>query len=118
MRLWFSCVAATFLLGAWAPVPSAPGGDPAVPADLACAGRGGVLERVGRMQSLQCVIRYADAGRRCTSGDQCQGDCRVSDGFDAPASQPAAGVCQATSSQFGCYAVIENGRASPAICVD
>ena len=42
-----------------------------------CATRGGTMKQVGRMQSWQCVISYADAGKRCTDGDQCQGDCRI-----------------------------------------
>ena len=40
----------------------------------ACATRGGAMKQVGRMQSWQCVISYADAGKRCTDGAQCQGD--------------------------------------------
>ncbi len=87
-------------------------------AEAACAARGGTLTRVGRLQSLQCVVAYADAGERCTSGEDCQGDCRIEEGLDVPAEQPAAGVCQADSSRFGCYAVVEAGRARPPICVD
>ena len=59
----------------------------------ACAARGGEMLPQGRMQTLQCVVSYADAGQRCTDGDDCLGDCRVED----VAAAPACGV-SATSS--------------------
>ena len=73
----------------------------------------------GRMQSVRCVITYADAGRRCTDGDDCAGDCRVDDVANAPAAgSNAVGQCQANSSRFGCYTTIEDGKAGATICVD
>lgn len=82
----------------------------------ACQARGGELAPVCRMQTIQCVIRYSDAGRTCTDGDDCQGDCRTevgpSDG------QPATGQCQATSDPCGCFANVEDGRATGGLCVD
>ena len=42
-----------------------------------CAARGGTMQAVGRAQTMQCVVRYADAGKRCTTGSDCAGDCRV-----------------------------------------
>ena len=91
------------------------------PADdaSACAARGGKMLPQGRMQSLQCVVSYTDAGQRCTDGDDCQGDCRVEDVADAPqAGAAAVGQCQATSSRFGCYTTVESGKAEATICVD
>ncbi len=92
------------------------------PADAAadCAARGGKMLPQGRMQSLQCVVSYADAGKRCTDGDDCQGDCRVeeADGGFPAAGSAVAGRCQATSSRFGCYTTVENGKAEATICVD
>ena len=85
-----------------------------------CAARGGKMLPQGRMQSLQCVVSYADAGKRCTDGDDCQGDCRVEEaegGFPAAGSS-AVGQCQASSSRFGCYTTVENGRTEATICVD
>ena len=86
-----------------------------------CAARGGKMLPQGRMQSLQCVVSYADAGKRCTDGDDCQGDCRVeesaSGGFPT-AGAAAVGRCQASSSRFGCYTTVENVRAEATICVD
>ena len=91
------------------------------PADdaSACAARGGKMLPQGRMQSLQCVVSYTDAGQRCTDGDDCQGDCRVEDVADAPqAGAAAVGQCHATSSRFGCYTTVESGKAEATICVD
>ena len=91
------------------------------PADeaAACAAKGGKMLPQGRMQSLQCVVSYSDAGKRCTDGDQCEGSCRIPDVAAAPAAGAAAvGQCQPTSSQFGCYTTVEDGKAEATICVD
>lgn len=88
-------------------------------AAAACAARGGEMQPQGRMQTLQCVIAYADAGKRCTDGDDCQGDCRVEDVTAAPpAGAAAVGQCQARSGRFGCYATVEAGKAEATLCVD
>ena len=85
----------------------------------ACAARGGKMLPQGRMQSLRCVITYADAGRRCTDGDDCAGDCRVGDVANAPtAGTNVVGQCQVSSSRFGCYTTVEGGKAEATICVD
>ena len=85
----------------------------------ACAARGGQMLPQGRMQTLQCVLTYTDAGQRCTSGEDCQGECRVEDVANAPSAGAAAvGQCQATSSRFGCYTTVEGGKAQATICVD
>ena len=84
-----------------------------------CQARGGEMRPQGRLQTLQCVISYADAGKRCTTGSDCLGDCRVEDVTAAPAAgTPAVGQCQAVSGQFGCYTKVENGKAEATICVD
>lgn len=84
-----------------------------------CAAAGGKMLPQGRLQSVRCVVTYADARRRCTDGDDCAGDCRVDDVADAPASGTAAvGQCQVNSSRFGCYTTVEDGKAEATICVD
>ena len=83
-----------------------------------CASYGGEMQPVGRMQTLQCVIRYSDAGKACRSGDQCAGDCRIEDAPFPAAGARASGRCQADSSRFGCHTTVENGRATAAICID
>ena len=85
----------------------------------ACARAGGKMLPQGRMQSVRCVITYADAGTRCTDGDDCAGHCRVEDVTNAPAAGTnAVGQCQASSSPFGCYTRVEGGKAEATICVD
>ena len=83
-----------------------------------CAARGGTMQAVGRAQTLQCVVKYADAGKRCTTGSDCAGDCRVESTPFPTEGAAAMGVCQADSRPFGCYARVEGGKATPAICVD
>lgn len=84
-----------------------------------CLARGGRMQPVGRMQTMQCVVRYADAGKRCTDSDQCAGECRVADVTARPAEGAAvAGVCQADSNRFGCFTRVEDGKAEATLCVD
>lgn len=114
-------IAAALLAAACTPVtaiPSASSGPEQSPSVAACQARGGEIRRVGRMQSEQCVIRYADAGRACTSGDQCAGDCRIDQSPFPEAGRVAQGRCQAESQNFGCHANVEDGKATPALCID
>lgn len=90
-----------------------------VPQDAAsCTRAGGRMTPGGRMRTLQCILTYADAGKSCTSGDQCAGDCRAPTQAEATPGQQATGLCQATSDRFGCVTKIENGRVESTICVD
>ena len=114
--LW---LAAALLASACAPVEPPEAGRPGQSLDAAsCAARGGEVRRVGRMQSEQCVIRFADAGKACTDSAQCAGDCRIDQSPFPQAGEVAAGLCQAESLNFGCHANVEKGRATPAICID
>ncbi len=83
-----------------------------------CARSGGALKPVGRLQTMQCVIAFADAGKNCTSGSECLGDCRAAQ--DAPVSPDriVAGTCQPTNNRFGCNTRVENGRAQSTVCID
>ncbi len=93
-------------------------GTPGQSAEAACAARGGSLQPVGRMQSIQCVIRYADAGKRCTDGDQCGGDCLLAEINSVPAGAAAVGQCAPTSNRFGCATRVEDGKADGTLCID
>ncbi|MBU1347890.1 MAG: hypothetical protein KKA16_13200 [Alphaproteobacteria bacterium] len=90
---------------------------PSQSAEAACAARGGSLQRVGRLQSVQCVIAYADAGQRCTDGDDCRGDCVMAE-TGAPAGAAATGQCAADSNRFGCMTRVEDGKADATLCID
>ncbi len=124
-RLLIAAVA--LLAAACQPMPVAnAGGDRAEAAQpvqqtddaAACAARGGKMLAVGRAQTQQCVVTYADAGKRCTDGDDCRGDCRIEDSPFPAAGAQAAGRCQADSRPFGCHTTVEDGRAYAAICID
>ena len=83
-----------------------------------CAARGGRMTPQGRMQTMQCLISYADAGKRCTTGSDCLGDCRAEPTATPVEGATVAGRCQADSGRFGCYTTVEGGKARATICVD
>ncbi|KAK0341610.1 hypothetical protein LTR94_025678 [Friedmanniomyces endolithicus] len=117
------CLLAALALGASACAPQTTTGSateaPVQSADAsACAARNGTMKQVGRMQSWQCVVSYADAGKRCTDGDQCEGDCRIEGNSGIASGAAAAGVCQATSDRFGCHTTVEDGKAGATLCID
>ena len=64
----------------------------------------------------QCIFTYADAGKVCSDGKDCLGDCRATETTGSVT--PAIGQCQATTSPFCCHGTIENGQVTAAICVD
>lgn len=122
-------ILAALLMAACQPVPEKGdygfGNEPAPvqvaesPAAAECMEKGGRMHQLGRMQSMQCVVPYADAGKRCTDSDQCVGQCRIENAAaSAAAGASAVGQCQADSNPFGCYTTVENGRAQATICVD
>lgn len=84
----------------------------------ACREAGGILKPVGKLQSIQCVITYADGGKSCRSGADCAGDCQVEPDRQVAPGQSVAGTCQLTSDRFGCSSKVENGRAEGTICID
>jgi hypothetical protein len=86
-----------------------------------CLSRGGHESRAPFGTPI-CQIPYADAGKACSGGANCQGRC-LSDAPDHPQSvaigMPVAGRCEAESSTFGCHARVENGKlAEEYICED
>ena len=125
-----ACLALAAALAACtpAPVPSASGqatgsdyaGDDRPQTVEACAVVGGRMQPVCRRQTEVCVVAFADAGKPCTDGDQCQGDCRAEPSDRPPALNDAdvRGVCQADSDPCGCFTTIEDGRPERTICVD
>jgi putative hemolysin len=84
----------------------------------ACTARGGEMQQVGRMQSWQCVVKYADAGKRCTDASQCEGQCEITGNSGVAPGTATAGVCQADSNRFGCRTTVENGKAGNTLCID
>ncbi len=91
-------------------------GAPGQTAEQACTARGGEMMRVGRLQTLRCVVPFADAGKVCRDGDDCLGDCRAAS--VGPNEGTTTGVCAPNDLPFGCNTTIENGRAGATLCVD
>lgn len=127
MRRLFAALVAAALTACAPPAAPTPTGEAAetpasapvgagTPEAAACAQRGGALRPVCRMQTLQCVVQYSDAGRACRDGDDCQGDCRADAGVTPGAS--ITGQCQASSDPCGCFTTVEGGRAQAGLCVD
>jgi putative hemolysin len=127
-RLMIAAVA--LLAAACQPMPATDGAASAAPqqsqasaagsTDAAlCASQGGKMLPQGRMQSVRCVIAYADAGKRCTTGSDCQGDCRIEETAGTPdAGAAVIGRCQVDSTRFGCFTTVENGKAEATLCID
>ncbi|WP_292035705.1 MULTISPECIES: hypothetical protein [unclassified Brevundimonas] len=84
----------------------------------ACTAQGGEMRQVGRMQSWQCVVKYADAGKRCTDASQCEGQCEIAGNSGVTPGAAAVGVCQADSNRFGCRTTVKAGNAEATLCID
>jgi hypothetical protein len=85
----------------------------------ACTAKGGSWQPVCRMQQPACVMTFADAGKTCSDGDDCQGDCLARpDAEFAPDGAATTGICAANDDPCGCKQKIEDGKAAAAICVD
>jgi putative hemolysin len=83
----------------------------------ACTAQGGELRPLGRLQRVQCVVPYADAGKTCNARADCSGQCLAIG--EVVAGSPASGVCQRDASEnFGCRQRIDGGVAQGTICVD
>lgn len=116
MKITAFIMTAGLLLAACTPAAEMAAGDSGVTSAATCAERGGEMKRVGRAQTLQCVLNYSDAGKVCTTGSQCQGDCLTD--REETQSTPVQGRCAPTSERFGCRTKVENGVAQPTLCID
>lgn len=63
--------------------------------------KGNVWIPQGKAQILTCVKTFSDVGKACTSSNECQGECIVTE-----AGKPA--VCAKDDSKFGCRSSIED----------
>lgn len=114
---------ALLLVGACAPTGETTGASgneaPVQSADAsACTARGGEMQQVGRMQSWQCVVKYADAGKPCTDASQCEGQCEIAGNSGVAPGAAVTGVCQADSNRFGCRTTVKDGKAEATLCID
>jgi hypothetical protein len=86
-----------------------------------CLARAGRIMIAGLSGNEICALPLADAGKRCTSGDQCIGDCLLDDSKLRGVRHRATrlvGRCQATDYGFGCRTKIERGRIQHSLCID
>ena len=121
MRLTFLMPLLFALAGCASPAPSSPsaggGADAATQVAGDCAAAGGTLQPLGRLQRVQCVVAYGDAGKTCHAKADCTGQCLAQ--ADIAPGAKASGICQTDISQnFGCRQRIDGGVAQGTICVD
>jgi hypothetical protein len=81
-----------------------------------CSASGGTIQPVCMMGELMCVVRYRDAGKRCSDKRDCIAEC-LYEGPDPPPPK-ATGRCQRTNDPCGCKAPIHHGHVEPALCAD
>ena len=82
-----------------------------------CEAAGGELHRAGLLGWENCIQPYADAGQTCSDSSDCTGGCRYT-GSGASIGETVTGTCQINDSPFGCFQSVDNGRATPPLCVD
>jgi len=76
-------------------------------AQLACEKKRDLWVKAGDSGASACVKRMKDAGKRCTTGKQCQGECLARSGTCAPY-QPL----------FGCNEVLQDNGVRTTLCLD
>jgi pimeloyl-ACP methyl ester carboxylesterase len=84
----------------------------------ACQARGGEVRPVCRRQVPRCVVRYPDAGKRCSNKSDCQGRCLVDGERSLRPGDPANGRCEEDDDPCGCKFEVKNGKLAGGICVD
>lgn len=82
--------------------------DDAVPeTEAACVEAGGRWERGGVTGQLLCFLPTPDAGKACTTAEECSGFCLAE-----------TMTCSAETPMFGCFAIIDLDGAEVTICID
>lgn len=82
-----------------------------------CEAVGGEVRPDGLAGSEQCIQTMPDAGKACTDSSECLAECKVVGEF-VDFNVAAVGQCSQNDSPFGCFQTVEDGLATPAICVD
>lgn len=82
---------------------------------FACELSGGSWGKLGLVGKSDCVFMFPDAGKNCTSSDQCTSKQCLVLNFEAN----GPGTCRQDTNYFGCYATIEEIKAGRSgVCVD
>ena len=82
-----------------------------------CETVGGIIRQDGLAGWERCIQTMPDAGKTCTSSTECVQSCVITGRF-VEMDTPTTGQCAETDSPFGCFQVVEDGLAAPALCVD
>jgi len=104
------------------PIPQPPRPEPGPDGKLTafervqCLTQGGFVERAGLLGAERCTRPYSDGGMICSDNSQCQGNCIAPP--NSAGELVVSGTCQKNDNTFGCMSFVENGRATPALCVD
>lgn len=83
-----------------------------------CLDRGGIWRRVCLSQGLYCVMPFADGGKECTDGTQCEGGRCLDVGNKPRNDRKITGQCRHNNDPCGSFAFIENGQRGPLMSVD
>ncbi|MCC4608743.1 hypothetical protein [Xanthomonas campestris] len=122
---WIYATVCVLLLGACSATPASRSGTAAADAQppraasadtAACTAKGGQLRPVGRMQTVRCIVPYADAGKTCSDNSDCSGDCLATS--IVPTGAATTGTCQRDSDRFGCRQEVIGGKGQAALCID
>jgi hypothetical protein len=83
-----------------------------------CVAKGGNWQPEGMAGIPGCVMTSVDAGRVCKDGSECQFKLCTYKGARLEPGSIAYGTCAPTSSHFGCFVSVQNGRVGGEMCVD
>ena len=75
--------------------------------EAACRDAGGRWERGGLAGQLLCFLPTPDAGKACTSAEDCTGFCLAE-----------TGACSPETPLFGCFALLDLDGSEVTICID
>ena len=90
-----------------------------------CVAQGGKWGRWGKLiQENQCNPATSDAGKVCSNGSECQGACIATLTKDqeqnviSGQALTITGTCSRLKYNFGCHALVEQGRVDGILCAD
>lgn len=84
-----------------------------------CEAAGGEVRQAGLLGWDNCIQPMPDAGQACSNQSDCIDRCMLPIGKEyAEFGEEVTGQCSANDNPFGCYQTVDNGMATPALCVD
>ena len=79
-----------------------------------CIKKGGEWRVVGMGPDNRCIIKMIDAGRPCTSNEDCKGLCLAS--IDSKPGEKAVGECSQYNLVVGCHSTVSGGIVDRMLC--